>query len=755
MNNAVIIKDLVLIGGGHAHVEVIRHFAMSPLQGLRITVISKDLYAPYSGMVPGLIAGHYEFDDCHIDLRRLAEYAGARLYVDEAISIDLEKKEVICRDRPPVCYDVLSVNIGSTPITNCTFSPDASILAVKPIPQFLDDWQQLRERVLRDDRITNIAVVGGGAGGVEVALATQFHLRSLIKESTFPSKQVNYHLFTDKEQILTTHNQSVRERFKRILNERNIAAHLGHKVVAVQADKVIDDAGHSTPVDHVIWVTSASAASWLADTGLAISDRGFIRVNASLQSVSHPDVFAVGDIADVSEYPRPKSGVFAVRQGKPLAENIRRSLHSQVLKPFRPQRSFLSLISTGDKFAVASRGTLGWAVAGRSVWALKNWIDQRFMQRYNELPQATMRPRPSSGGDALVDDTQALSQDDMRCGGCGAKVGSSVLTRVLKRLNLPQAGNTLLAAHCADDAAVINVEPGQLLVQSVDHFRAFIDDPYVFGQIAANHSLGDVFAMGAQPHSALAIVTVPYGLETKLEQQLYEMLAGADKVMSLAGAGISGGHTGEGAETSLGFAVNGTADAQALLTKSGMAAGEALILTKPLGTGALLAANMRIKAKGRWVQQSIQAMLQSSADAATILQQHGASACTDITGFGLAGHLLEMVADSKISVRINLAALPVLDGALESMALGIFSSLHEQNARAIKSIAEGERLSENLRLQIMFDPQTCGGLLASVNASNAERCIEQLQVAGYKDAVIIGSVVPVAECVSAISIEMA
>jgi selenide,water dikinase len=278
------------------------------------------------------------------------------------------------------------------------------------------------------------------------------------------------------------------------------------------------------------------------------------------------------------------------------------------------------------------------------------------------------------------------------------------------------------------------------MVQSVDYFRAFIDDPYLFGRIAANHALGDIFAMGAAPHSALAIATLPYAVEAKLEDQLFQLMAGALAVLGAAGAALIGGHTGEGAELALGFAVNGLADPDRLLRKAGMRPGDRLILTKPLGTGTLLAADMRHQAKGRWIDGALAMMIQSSGPAADCLIRHGAQACTDVTGFGLLGHLVEMAKPSGVAVELALGALPLLDGALDCVARGIVSSLQPANLRLRRAIANLEPAARAPAYPLIFDPQTAGGLLASVPAERADACLAALRALGYDRAALIGTV---------------
>jgi selenide,water dikinase len=290
-------------------------------------------------------------------------------------------------------------------------------------------------------------------------------------------------------------------------------------------------------------------------------------------------------------------------------------------------------------------------------------------------------------------------------------------------------------------------------VHTVDYFRALIDDPYVFGKIAANHALGDIYAMGAEPQTALAIATVPYGIETKVEADLSQMMAGANEVLREAHCALVGGHTSEGLELSLGFAVNGLVDRDAALRKGGLRPGDALILTKPIGTGSLLAAHMRGKAKAHWVMMAIVHMTQSNRTAAHILRSHGATAATDITGFGLLGHLVEMVKAANVDARLTLGRVPLLDGLPETMAAGIFSSLQPQNVRLRRAIRNLEEAATHPFYPILFDPQTAGGLLASVPAQRAEACLCALRAAGYAWAAIVGCVEPRSASLAAITLE--
>ena len=738
-NDVPVIKDLVLVGGGHSHLSVLKYFAMNPVAGLRLTLITRDLHTPYSGMLPGYIAGHYSYDQSHIDLRPLAQFAQARIYHAEVSSIDLENKNIICAGRPPISFDIASINIGSKPGVLHIPGADKFCIAVKPIDTFLQQWEMLVEKILQSETTFNLAIVGGGAGGVEMALATQFRLHKLLKEKNKNHNKLKFDLYCDSKNILPTHNQQVQNRFTKILKERNIAVHEQHYISEVKENKIINAQGESIPTDAVLWVTNASAPAWLAETGLAVDDNGFITVNDCLQSTSHDSIFAAGDIAAVLNHPREKSGVFAVRQGMPLAKNLSRAIQNQTLKSFVPQKKFLGLISTGDKYAIASRGN--WSLGGAWLWNVKDWIDRRFMDLFNDLPEMQQEVAPEFNHSMANEKTlHEISAIAMRCGGCGAKVGSTVLSRVINRLQPISRDDVIIGLADPDDAAVIEVPAGRLVVQSVDYFRSFIDDPFIFGQIAANHALSDIFAMGAEAQSAMAIATIPYGIENQIEDQLFQTMSGALKVLNESNTALVGGHSSEGAELSFGLSVTGFADKEQVMRKSGMQKGDVLILTKALGTGTLFAADMRLKAKGRWIDSALQSMLLSNQAAGFCVHKHGATACTDVTGFGLLGHLVEMTRSSGKSVEVNLNDLPILDGALEMIDSGIYSSLQEQNVRLRRAIKESGNLREHKHYPLLFDPQTSGGLLASVPAKNADACLKELHELGYPLSLVVGCV---------------
>jgi selenide,water dikinase len=469
-----------------------------------------------------------------------------------------------------------------------------------------------------------------------------------------------------------------------------------------------------------LWATGVQGPAFLAASGVACDPAGCVRVTHDLRSVSHQHIFAAGDCASVDGDPRPKAGVWAVRAGAPLAENLRRAAKGQALKPWKPQRNGLAILGLGRGRAVAWRN--GFAVRGRRVWWLKDRIDRRWMRMYTEM---RMEPDPDA---------------PMRCGGCGAKVSAEVLAGALATLHPAESPDLLTTL---DDAAVLKPPLGKLLVQSVDHFRAFLDDPFVFGQIAAAHALSDLYAMGAEPWTALAIASVPYASSQKMRVELSAMLQGATEILRADGCALVGGHSAEAAETALGFAVTGLVESGRILRKGGLQPGDQLILTKPLGTGIVLAGHMRGNARARWLMAAIESMRTTNAAAARIAMAYRPRAGTDVTGFGLAGHLMEMLEASAAAAVLRLAAIPALPGARALAAHGIESTLAPDNRRL---------LGDTPDTALLVDPQTSGGLLLGLPGSRAAACLEALVDSGL-NAAIIGEVEPAQEGAGRIRLE--
>lgn len=779
MNDTIIkVKDLVLVGGGHAHVHVIRMLGMKREPGIEITLITRDLETPYSGMIPGFISGYYNRDECHIDLVKLCSFAKVNLIYAEANGLDTKNKMIYLKDnRPPIKYDVLSIDIGISPkhwSQNINNNENTGNLTpVKPIDGFAKRWDIILNRVLNmptDEASSNIniAIIGGGAGGTELSFAIEHRLRiELAAIGKNPSK-VKIMLLQRGNTLMSSHNQQVQNVINRLIIEKGIELIFNAEVIGTKIENnqsfLLTSDGRQFLFNEAISCAEAIAQSWLFETDLETTQNGFICVNDTLESVNVSDVFACGDVAHLTNNPRPKAGVFAVRAGPPLVANLRKRLRGiKELDPWIPQNEFLGIIGTGNGYAIASKGA--YCVEGEYIWKLKDKIDRKWMLQYQEFPDMNELSKDDKNDEAVAEKEaylglaqsmgestiSVLEKQSMRCGGCGSKVGSQVLSRALDRVKHLLVKRSEVVSGIdgsSDDCAIVKIPEasGSYMVHTIDYFRSFISDPYLMGQIAAVHALSDVFAMNGEPVTALALCVIPYGLESKVEETLVHMLAGMMKVLKSEGCTLAGGHTSEGTELAIGLSVNGVVHPDKIMRKGPFQEGNVLILTKALGTGTIMAANMRVKAKGHWVGATYESMLQSNATAAKIFRDHDATACTDVTGFGFLGHLLEMLkyktvdSNDSYGARIKLDAMPLLPGAEECVKNGIFSSLYPENIRCKHSIENIEIAVGHPAYPLLFDPQTSGGLIASVPLNKSIDVIAKLHAAGYDRACIVGSI---------------
>ncbi|MBL8397973.1 MAG: FAD-dependent oxidoreductase [Candidatus Accumulibacter sp.] len=728
------LRDIVLIGGGHSHVGVLRAFALRPLPGVRLTVICTDTDTPYSGMLPGYVAGHYRFDEVHIDLRRLAAWAGARYFHDEVTGIDREARRVGCRQRPGVAYDLLSINIGSTPDWRALRGAVDQVLPVKPIRHFNERWLALLDRVRGQSGAMTIAVVGAGAGGVELTLAMQYRLRKERLAFGRDPDAVTFHLFSADAEILVTHNAAVRRAFEQVLRRRGVVIHRQAPVDRVAGGRLYTRAGEVFAADEIVWVTQAGGAAWLRDSGLALDERGFIRVHASLQSESDPLIFAAGDCASLIDRPLEKAGVFAVRMGPPLAENLRRTIRRQPLVDYRPQRRWLALISTGDRHAVASRGA--WCARGRLLWRWKDWIDRRFIDKYTRFdepvaPRRAGKPPPLS----LPDEERRPRLTARTRRGDDGEVDPSIVSRALARARSTVADPLSSLSLLAQDPAARVSSPGP----EVDTVRAFIDDPWLFGRIAANHALGATLAV--EVPVATALLTVEPGADRQVEETIFQILAGVMSVLAPAGCALRVGAVGEGAELALALALDGPANRSppGEVGLPGMRAGEVLLLSKPLGGGALLTAHRRLHAPGRWLDAALATMQQAYPAAARCLRAHDATACRVVGDGGVVGALLTMCQASGVDAELTLNRLPLLAGAAAS---AVESRPAPATARLAAFLRHRETVTAHAAYPLLFGPEIAGGLLASVPRANAEACLAELQALGYAQAASVGRCLP-------------
>jgi selenide,water dikinase len=372
------VKRLVLVGGGHAHIEVLRDLAANPDESLRVTLVTPYPWFTYSGMLPGLIAGHYEIDDLTLDLKRLCEQARVELIPTTATLVSTLGREVICSNSVVVAYDVLSLDVGSQPLIGGARGVEKHAIVVRPLERMLKGWSDVLVRA-RDGRIGAVTVVGGGAGGVELALAMEYRLRQELGLAW-----AHVRLIADLPCIVPDAPASARRRLEKKFARRNVGLHLDSAVTEVGPGYVRLEQGLEFASEAVFWATGGAAPEWIRESGFETDPRGYLLTNDYLQSTSHPDVFAAGDCQTQQGRKHAKAGVFAVRAAPTLAKNLRASLAGQPLEGFTTSARYLSLVSTGSRHAVGVWNGLSWE--GAWVWQWKDRIDRRFIARYRGIP---------------------------------------------------------------------------------------------------------------------------------------------------------------------------------------------------------------------------------------------------------------------------------------------------------------------------------------------------------------------------------
>jgi len=725
-------KQLVLAGGGHSHALVLRLWAMHPKRrppGL-ITLVNRQSSALYSGMVPGLVAGIYSPEECAIDLRRLCALTGVSFVQAEITAVDLARQELVLAGRPPLAWDLLSLDVGAEVGASEGGESSPGPLPVKPLEPFLAWCHGL-------EAPQAIAIHGGGAAAVEVALALGH--RGLKPSLRLRGEQLN-------------------------LGSR-AANRLGESLLQVAGVPLLRNwrkeqalANASAPDSNqepspALACTGSRGPSWLEASGLPANPTGRVLTEASLQVKGLPAVFASGDCGVIDGNPRAASGVWAVRAAPVLAANLERwldhkgrdgaSAPSPRLQTWRPQALALQLLGdggaiSGRPMAVAFWGPFAWGPS-EMLWRWKQAIDQRFMEGFTGL-QAMGNGQTMKSGKAMA------------CHGCGAKLAAAPLAAALEQAGL---------GGPAEDAAVVGVGAnGETLLQSVDGFPALVGDAWLNARLTTLHACSDLWASGAQVDSAQALVSVPQGPAAIQQELLAQTLAGVRSVLEPIGGKLVGGHTleeragggmapGPGPLT-LALTVNGSCPGSPW-PKGPLHGGDVLVLVKPIGTGVLFAAAMAAAPSGHcnpaWIDQALIAMKKCQAPLVDLLRAHGCQACTDITGFGLLGHLGEMLEASPASIQVSLDA-PALQGlamagSLELLDLGYASSLAPSNARAL-ALLEGpiqlQGPSSAALHGLLIDPQTCGPLLAALPANQAPAALAALHAAGFAQAAVVGSV---------------
>jgi pyridine nucleotide-disulfide oxidoreductase family protein len=371
--------NLVFIGGGHSHAIALKLWGEKPLLGINITLISNVENTPYSGMLPAYLAGDYNYQESHINLKKLCQFAKIILIIDEVTNINYQHRKIICKSGKKINFDLLSIDIGSNPKIDNIEGANLYGIPAKPVPFLLKKWQEIiKNSEENNSKKLTLTFIGGGAGGVELAINTHKKLTKILS----PEK-LTINLIHKGNRILSTHNEWVSYKLTEILLNKNINIYLNSTVKTIKKEKIILTSGKEIISNYHFLVTEASAPLWLKNSSIYTDKNGFILIKNTLQSINCDFIFATGDIATMINYPHPKAGVFAVKQGKPLYENLCNFLNNKPLKSYYPQKYYLNLIGVSNETAIASWGYFSWE--SPLLWHLKKYLDTTFMEQFAQL----------------------------------------------------------------------------------------------------------------------------------------------------------------------------------------------------------------------------------------------------------------------------------------------------------------------------------------------------------------------------------
>ena len=722
---------------------------MRPDPAVDATLVVDTPIAVYSGMAPGLVAGQYDRHELEIDAVPLARRAGVRVVMSPCIGVEAAARRLLIDGREPLPFDLASFDVGSTVAALDLPGVREHAVATRPINRLaatVDGHLDALDALANTE--PRIVVVGSGAGGIELAFCIHARLRGRGLEPRTTIVEAG-------SGILPGYHRSLARRIAAAARARGIETMVGARVEAVEADAVRVDGIGRLDADLTFWVTGAAALPLFRNSDLALDDGGFLRTRSTLQVERHDDVFAVGDCATLVDHPRrARAGVYAVRMGPYLIDNLERRLRGRPLRRYTPQGDFLSLLNLGDGTAVGAKW--GRAFEGRWVMRLKDRIDRQFMERFQALgPDGAPRPwladmtsEEGSEGDGgaspmgRADGTRAA----MFCGGCAAKVGPDSLGRALARAGLDaragQNADVILHTATPDDAVAYRTPAGDRVVASLDAFPAFTDDPWLVGRVAALNACSDLHATGVLPRIAQALITLPQTVDSEAaEELLFQVLSGARAALDAEDVLLLGGHTNTGPELVVGFHVEGVAgNGRGLLLKGAVRPGDELVLTKPLGCGVVLAADRMGLCPGRSIRAALLSMQTSNRGALEAARCAGTHAATDVSGFGLAGHLGEMAQASGVDIEVDVNALPALPGALELLERGERSTSHHQNTRLPLPVMR--EAPPGPQLELAFDPQTAGGLVLAVTPDRSGSLVDDLRAQGLDAARVVAHARP-------------
>ena len=698
-------KDLVLVGAGHTNCLFIKMWAMKSNVSLRVTLINPDPISSYTGMLPSLVAGLCAKSDAQINLFELCRASGVRLIIDTVKEIDKKQSQLVCKTGRVVNFDLLSINIGSNslPLINGFRKYGCS---VRPLAVFHERWEKFLQS-LNSNTCPVICIIGGGLASIELSFAMDIRLRKMGIEN------FNIKIF-ERGTAFGKLSQSQQRYLKAKATLRKIEIIENTVVKEVSTDGLIKENGKLVHAGFIVSCIGPQPNDLIKNSKIENRD-GYASVDKTLKVKGINNVFAVGDCADFPSQAVDKSGVYAVRQAPILYKNILKLLSKKELVHFKPQSDYLKLIVYEGTSAILLRN--GIAFSGKLVWSLKKYIDKKFIKNFKKVSENASKKLKSIGNDSKP----------MLCGGCGSKVGNVILEASLK--NISYADSEHIVSEIGDDAAVLKIN-SSFQALTTDHLRSFTNDAWLQSKITAIHALGDLWAMGSNPDIALTNIIIPESSNEIQKRTIKEIIDGANSVFDAEGVKIVGGHTSLGKEIVIGFTLGGFSEKRPK-TVDKACAGDQIILTKPLGSGVLLAGEMRFEGEAQDLKNLFDDMSKSQSSISKVLRG-AANSMTDITGFGLAGHLLNIISKSKLGAKIFLDQIPLYSGVHNLIAKDIRSSIFENNYM----YAQRMIIKTTANTDILFDPQTSGPLLATIPKAKVKGVLGASEESGFECKVI-------------------
>ena len=687
-----ITNDLVLIGGGHSHLSVLMKLSKRPINGNRITLITNEIDTPYSGMIPGYIEGIYSWRDSHIDLYRLCLKLNVRFIHAEVERVSAYEKEIYFKDRPKIKFDVLSINTGIQSNNREIKGAAKYCLPVKPISKLANNFL---------NKITNfksIAFIGGGAGSVELALAIKKRFLNI-------NQDIKITIITGKRGLLSTFPQKTKLTSLKTLEKFKIDIIEYKRVLEVKPKQIILSDKSMLKIDKAILSTNSMTPKWLAKSDILLTKDNYILVNKSFQT-NYKYVFASGDVIDFNNQNLKKAGVFAVRSGKPLAINIKQFILGKKLVEYKFNKNYLALIGTSKRSAIATKYNL--TFNSRFFFYLKKYIDQNFIKKFSDFKirkKFTLEALKTDVLNIFVKHKEKITDENdiMQCKGCAAKVPLNALKQALPKD----------IVSTSEDAVSVPGQPE--LYQTVDMISSIITDPFLLGKIAANHSISDMVSVNSKITSAMMILQLPLSKTEINSRDLEQVLLGANEIFKTIDCPLIGGHTmiGKDKDPIIGFSILGQKQKKIKIMKNRrkIKTKDLLILTEKIGSGLIFAGINNYLIDSYFQTDVIKQMIKGNLNFGKISNHLNILSMTDITGFGLANHLLNLIKrdNSKTGLTIYPNKIPLFEGVNECLNKDIKSSLFKSNYDIAQKDMIYKRDKSKLD-NILYDPQTVGGI---------------------------------------------